>query len=38
MCGICGLLALDGAGPIEADGLHAMNAEMVHRGPDSAGA
>ena len=38
MCGICGLLALDGARPIDADGLDAMNAEMVHRGPDSAGA
>ncbi|MFL5838737.1 MAG: asparagine synthase (glutamine-hydrolyzing) [Solirubrobacteraceae bacterium] len=38
MCGICGLLALDGAGPVDADALDAMNATMVHRGPDSAGA
>ena len=38
MCGICGLLALDGAGPVDRDGLEAMNAMMVHRGPDSAGA
>ncbi|MFL5903238.1 MAG: asparagine synthase (glutamine-hydrolyzing), partial [Solirubrobacteraceae bacterium] len=37
MCGICGLLALDGAGPVDADALDAMNATMVHRGPDSAG-
>jgi asparagine synthase (glutamine-hydrolysing) len=38
MCGICGLLALDGAGPVDAEALEAMNATMVHRGPDSAGA
>ncbi|MFL5975856.1 MAG: asparagine synthase (glutamine-hydrolyzing) [Solirubrobacterales bacterium] len=37
MCGICGLLAPDGAGPVDADALDAMNATMVHRGPDSAG-
>ena len=38
MCGICGLLARDGAGPVDAEALEAMNARMVHRGPDSAGA
>jgi asparagine synthase (glutamine-hydrolysing) len=38
VCGICGLLALDGAGPVDAEALEAMNATMVHRGPDSAGA
>jgi asparagine synthase (glutamine-hydrolysing) len=38
VCGICGLLALDGAGPVDGDALDAMNATMVHRGPDSAGA
>jgi asparagine synthase (glutamine-hydrolysing) len=38
VCGICGLLALDGAGPVDAGALDAMNATMVHRGPDSAGA
>ena len=38
MCGICGLLARDGAGPVDAEALEAMNATMVHRGPDSAGA
>jgi asparagine synthase (glutamine-hydrolysing) len=38
VCGISGLLALDGAGPVDADALDAMNATMVHRGPDSAGA
>jgi asparagine synthase (glutamine-hydrolysing) len=37
MCGICGLLALDGAGPVDRGGLQAMNAAMVHRGPDSEG-
>jgi len=38
VCGICGLLARDGAGPVDAEALEAMNARMVHRGPDSAGA
>jgi asparagine synthase (glutamine-hydrolysing) len=38
VCGISGLLALDGAGPVDADALDAMNATMLHRGPDSAGA
>jgi asparagine synthase (glutamine-hydrolysing) len=37
MCGICGLLALDGAGPVDRDALGAMNAELLHRGPDSEG-
>jgi asparagine synthase (glutamine-hydrolysing) len=37
MCGICGLLALDGAGRVDGAALDAMNATMVHRGPDSAG-
>jgi len=38
VCGICGLVARDGAGPVDAEALEAMNATMVHRGPDSAGA
>lgn len=33
MCGLCGLLALDGA-PIPREVLRAMNAALVHRGPD----
>src|SRR2546425_6368810 len=32
MCGICGLTATTSAAPVEA-----MNALMVHRGPDDAG-
>jgi asparagine synthase (glutamine-hydrolysing) len=36
MCGICGLLALDG--PADAQGLEAMSAALAHRGPDDAGA
>ncbi len=36
MCGICGLVALDG-GVIDPAALEAMNATLVHRGPDSAG-
>jgi len=37
MCGICGLVSLDGAA-VDADVLAAMNETLVHRGPDSAGA
>ncbi len=33
MCGICGILNLDGA-PVSADVLAAMNAMLIHRGPD----
>ncbi len=33
MCGLCGILNLDGA-PVPADVLAAMNATLVHRGPD----
>ena len=36
MCGICGLLSLDGA-PVDPGVVHAMNETLVHRGPDSAG-
>ena len=36
MCGICGLLSLDGAS-VDPEVLAAMNATLVHRGPDSAG-
>ena len=36
MCGICGLVALDG-GVVDPAALEAMNATLVHRGPDSAG-
>ena len=38
MCGIAGLLALDGAGPVDAGAAVAMRDAMVHRGPDEAGA
>jgi asparagine synthase (glutamine-hydrolysing) len=36
MCGICGLVSLDGS-PVDARPLEAMSATLVHRGPDSAG-
>jgi asparagine synthase (glutamine-hydrolysing) len=36
MCGICGLVALDG-GEVDASGLAAMSRELRHRGPDSDG-
>jgi asparagine synthase (glutamine-hydrolysing) len=36
MCGICGLVATGGGTPDRA-ALEAMNATLVHRGPDSAG-
>ena len=36
MCGICGLLSLDGA-PVDPGVVRAMNETLVHRGPDSAG-
>ena len=37
MCGICGLLSLDGSVRVEPSELEAMNATLVHRGPDSGG-
>jgi len=37
MCGICGLARLDGRGGVDAAALEAMNATLVHRGPDSHG-
>jgi asparagine synthase (glutamine-hydrolysing) len=36
VCGICGLVELQG-GPVDADALAAMNAALIHRGPDSEG-
>src|SRR5215210_5184141 len=36
MCGICGLVSLNGAG-VDRDVLGAMNETLVHRGPDSGG-
>ena len=36
MCGIAGLLGLDGSAP-DRDALEAMSAALVHRGPDDAG-
>ncbi len=36
MCGICGLLSLDGA-PVDPGVVESMNDTLVHRGPDSAG-
>src|SRR5438270_1436398 len=35
MCGICGIAAANGRADVEA--LRAMSAQLVHRGPDSAG-
>ncbi len=37
MCGIAGLLSLDGAAPVDRGALEAMSACLVHRGPDSDG-
>ena len=37
MCGIAGLLSLDGAAPVDRAALEAMSATLVHRGPDSDG-
>ena len=37
MCGICGMLSLDGRARPDRDVLEAMNDAIVHRGPDSAG-
>jgi asparagine synthase (glutamine-hydrolysing) len=37
MCGICGLISLDGSSPPDAEALAAMNECLVHRGPDSEG-
>ncbi|MFL5827782.1 MAG: asparagine synthase (glutamine-hydrolyzing) [Thermoleophilaceae bacterium] len=36
MCGICGLASLSGE-PVDAEVLSAMNATLVHRGPDDEG-
>ena len=37
MCGICGVLALDGRTPPARDAIDAMSAAMAHRGPDGEG-
>src|SRR3954464_15101570 len=37
MCGICGLLALDGRTVPDPEALRAMNATLRHRGPDDDG-
>ena len=37
MCGICGLVCLDGASSPDRAALEAMSETMVHRGPDSEG-
>jgi asparagine synthase (glutamine-hydrolysing) len=37
VCGICGLISLDGATPPDVDALASMNETLVHRGPDSDG-
>jgi asparagine synthase (glutamine-hydrolysing) len=37
MCGICGLVSLDGATAPDPAALAAMNETLVHRGPDSEG-
>jgi asparagine synthase (glutamine-hydrolysing) len=37
MCGICGLVSLDGSSSPDPAALAAMNDAMVHRGPDSEG-
>lgn len=36
MCGICGILSLDGQ-PVDQEELHAMSERIVHRGPDDSG-
>ena len=36
MCGICGLVSLDGS-PVDPGPLEAMNETLAHRGPDAAG-
>lgn len=37
MCGICGVIARQGARPVSQSLLHHMNNTMQHRGPDDAG-
>lgn len=37
MCGICGVLAVDGSGAPERELIGRMNETLYHRGPDSAG-
>lgn len=37
MCGICGMASLSGASGVDRAVLSAMNATLVHRGPDGAG-
>jgi asparagine synthase (glutamine-hydrolysing) len=37
VCGICGLLSLDGRSSVDPGALDAMSASLVHRGPDSQG-
>lgn len=37
MCGICGLLSLDGVTPSDPHAVRAMSAALAHRGPDGAG-
>ena len=37
MCGIVGILSLDGSRPIARPVLTAMNRALTHRGPDSEG-
>jgi asparagine synthase (glutamine-hydrolysing) len=37
MCGICGLVSLDGASPPDVAALAAMSETLVHRGPDQEG-
>ncbi|MBJ7329954.1 MAG: asparagine synthase (glutamine-hydrolyzing) [Solirubrobacteraceae bacterium] len=37
MCGICGLLSLDGSAPVDPAQLGAMCAAIAHRGPDGEG-
>ena len=37
MCGICGVVRLDGNGPIDADRVRAMRDAISHRGPDDEG-
>jgi len=38
MCGICGLVSLDGTGPVDRSLLEEMSGALQHRGPDSDGA
>ena len=37
MCGICGIVHIDGQQPVSEDRLLRMRQALIHRGPDDAG-